>query len=102
LTFKGIETFEFSAGKYFTGKECIIPYTYGDAKIGFEIIPVRHGGGSYQHNSGDKIIKHPTKVQFRNIDELFNDFLSKLTPVEKCLLSDDYKNFMSFVPKNKL
>lgn len=101
--FKNVEHFEYSSGKYFTNKVCVIPYAKKSevGHIGFDIVPVRYDGKSYQHNSGDTIYKKGSKVELRTPLEAFDDLMSQLKPIEKCLLSDDFKNFMNYVPKNK-
>ena len=86
-----------TGGKYFTDEFCIIPYSNGHGEFGFEMVPLRYDKKSYQHNSGDTIYKKPTKVQFRTLDELYNDLLSRLSPLEKCLLSDNYAEHLNYV-----
>lgn len=101
--FKDVKHFEYSSGKYFTKKVCVIPYAKNSeiGHIGFDIVPVRYDGKSYQHNSGDKIYKKGSKVELKTPLEAFEDLMSQLKPIEKCLLSDDFKNFMKYVPEKE-
>lgn len=94
---------ERSKGKFFMDDCCIIPYNYAkepDSKsieFGVEIIPIRSDGKSYQLYSGYPIHKKPANVETSNFQELWEIVMNSLTPLQKCLVSDDFQQFQQFI-----
>lgn len=89
----GSSKVETDGKKFYTSKKCYIPYVKYDG-IGFEVIPVRSNGTSYQVYSGDPIYKKPadSKLKPATIEDMLSLFDNVENPVTKCLLSDDFLN----------
>jgi hypothetical protein len=92
--------------KFFTDKYCFIPYNKmnnenQEPDFGVKIIPVRHDGKSYQIESGHTIHKRPEKIDQSSPEELWKELEKSLTPLQKCLLSDEFLNFREFVDLEK-
>jgi hypothetical protein len=88
--------------KFFTESNCFIIYNKMENEkqeldFGVEVIPVRGDGKSYQIHSGYTIHKRPEKADQSSPEELWAELEKSLTPLQKCLLSDDFLNFREVV-----
>lgn len=94
----GEKTLEYSKGIYYTSTHCYVIYTSEkNNEFGIEVIPVRHDGKSYQIHSGYTIYKKPAKTVQKTVNELWDELMSALTPLQKCLVSDDYLNYKNYI-----